>query len=211
MVALALRHAPLAPSTPAAQLRLACSARCSADENLCCPQPQLLQRSATTNSLRLPNPASLATRPIPPHSDPLALPIHIYEPSTLRHAPDIKPSYKHHVKLQNRSIFHPKSGANIAVTLNVPRQSFSFPGETMVSDPSSGAAGSFRVKLRRAASPRVEPRQARSSKAKLRRASVHDRRSLRLEPTQEAARLEVQAQQGRRGQTKATVQVPCRS
>ena len=211
MVALALRHAPLAPSTPAAQLRLACSARCPADGDLCCPQPQLLQRSATTNSLGLPNPASLATRPIPPHSDPPAPPICTYEPSTLRHAPAIKPSYKHHVKLQNRSIFHPKSGADIAVTLNVPRQSFSFPGETMVSGPSSGAAGSFTVKLRRAASLRLELRQTRSSKAKLRRASVHDRRSLRLEPTQEAARLEVQAQQGRRGQTKATVQVPCRS
>lgn len=122
-------------------------------------------------------------RPIPPHSDPPAPPIHIYEPSTLRHAPAIKPSYKHHVKLQNRSIFHPKSGADIAVTLNVPRQSFSFPGETMVSDPSSGAAGSFRVKLRMAASPRVEPRQARSSKAKLRRASVHNGWSPWLEPT----------------------------
>ena len=180
---LALRHAPLAPSTPAAQLRLACSARCSADENLCCPQPQLLQRSATTNSLRLPNPASLATRPIPPHSNPPAPPICAYEPSTLRHVSAMKPSHKHHVKLQNRSIFHPKSGADIAVTLNVPRQSFSFPGETMVSDPSSGAAGSFRVKLRRAASPRVEPRQARSSKAKLRRASVHNGWSPWLEPT----------------------------
>ena len=36
---LTLRHAPLAPSTPAAQLRLACSARCLADGDLCCPQP----------------------------------------------------------------------------------------------------------------------------------------------------------------------------
>lgn len=36
---LTLRHAPLAPSTPAAQLRLACSARCPADGDLCCPQP----------------------------------------------------------------------------------------------------------------------------------------------------------------------------
>ena len=117
------------PEHPAAQLRLACSARCPADGDLCCPNPQLLQRSATTNSLGVPNPASLATRPIPPHSDPPAPPICTSEPSTLRHAPAIKPSHKHHVKLQNRSIIHPKSGADIAVTLNVTRQSFSFPSK----------------------------------------------------------------------------------
>lgn len=118
-------HSPRAPPQPSSAWPALHDARRM--EIYVAHNPQLPQRSATTNSLGLPNPASLATRPIPPHSDPPAPPICTYEPSTLRHAPDIKPSYKHHVKLQNRSIFHPKSGADIAVTLNVPRQSFSFP------------------------------------------------------------------------------------
>ena len=143
---LSRRNAPPAPSTPAD--RFAWSARHDTrriEFPVCYTQSQPQPLSVTTNSSCRPDPKGLPTRPIPPHSDPPAPPICTYEPPTLRHAPAIKPSYKHHVKLQNRSIFHPKSGADIAVTLNVPRQSFNFPGETMVSDPSSGAAGSFRV------------------------------------------------------------------
>ena len=53
-------------------------------------------------------PQKVEMRPIPPHSDLLALPICTSKPPTLRRAPAIKPSLKHHVKLSNRSLFHPK-------------------------------------------------------------------------------------------------------
>lgn len=128
------------------------------------PNTQICPPFSPTNSWGRPNPASSPPRPFPPHSDPPALPIHIYEPSTLRHAPAIKPSQKHHVKLSNRSLFHPRFGANGETTFQVPRQSFRFPDEAMASGPSRGASGSS-----------VELRRARSSQAKLRRASAQGR------------------------------------
>ena len=117
---LSRRNAPPAPSTPAD--RFAWSARHDTrriEFPVCYTQSQPQPLSVTTNSSCRPDPKGLPTRPIPPHSDPPAPPICTYEPSTHRHVSAMKSSHKHHVKLQNRSIFHPKSRADIVVTLNV--------------------------------------------------------------------------------------------
>lgn len=102
------------------------------------PNTQLGRPLCPTNSSPRPRNKNPATRPIPPLSSPSALPIHSSEPSALRHAPIVKPPYKHHVKPSNRcisiiatafiSVFQPKSGANGETAFQVARQTFSSRG-----------------------------------------------------------------------------------
>lgn len=181
-------HSPRAPPQPSSAWPALHDARRM--EIYVAHNPQLPQRSATTNSLGLPNPASLATRPIPPHSDPLALPIYTSEPSTLRRAHAVKRSHKHHEKPQtvsypslpqlslryfsrnlepgNPSVFRRSSGIWPAMCVS---DSFGA-GEAGDRTSELRQAGDSTAELRRVRSSGAELRQARSSQAKQRRASA---------------------------------------
>lgn len=159
----ALRPAPRSPSTPAD--RFARSARHDARRVKLhvVTNSQLFPPSTPTNSSAWPRSKDLPPRPIPPHSDPLALPIYTSEPSTLRRAHAVKRSHKHHEKPQ--TVSYP----------SLPQLSLRYfsrnlePGNPSVFRRSSGIST---AELRRVRSSSAELRQARSSQAKQRRASA---------------------------------------
>lgn len=176
----ALRPAPRSPSTPAD--RFARSARHDARRVKLhvVANSQLFPPSTPTNSSAWPRSKDLPPRPIPPHSDPLALPIYTSEPSTLRRAHAVKRSHKHHEKPQ--TVSYP----------SLPQLSLRYfsrnlePGNPSVFRRSSGIwpvmgvsdsfgageAGDRTSELRQAGDSTAELRQARSSQAKQRRASA---------------------------------------
>lgn len=195
----ALRPAPRSPSTHAD--RFARSARHDARRVKLhvVANSQLFPPSTPTNSSAWPRSKDLPPRPIPPHSDPLALPIYTSEPSTLRHAHAVKRSHKHHEKPQTVSYPSLPQLSLRYFSLNlelIAKQHSKSPGNPSVFRRSSGIwpamgvsdsfgageagdrtselrqAGDSTAELRRVRSSSAELRQARSSQAKQRRASA---------------------------------------
>lgn len=155
---------------PRRPLRPVCSARCPAGEAPCCCQQPAIPAVDPTNSSAWPRSKDLPPRPIPPHSDPLALPIYTSEPSTLRRAHAFKRSHKHHEKPQ--TVSYP----------SLPQLSLRYfsrnlePGNPSVFRRSSGIWPAMGVSdsfgAGEAGDRTSELRQARSSQAKQRRASA---------------------------------------